>query len=59
MVDIKAMIHSKEVIEDVKIISHESNNKVIAEYKGKKYTAIYNVFRNLYYVDDLYGEIEE
>lgn len=53
----KAKIHSTKQIEDVNIIEHNSNNDVIAEYKGKKYTAIFNCFNNIYYVDDIYGEI--
>ena len=50
-----AMVHSLHDKGEVTIISHTDNNHVIAEYKGHRYTAIYNIFVGLYYVDDLYG----
>ena len=31
----------------------------IVDYKGVKYTAIYNPFSNAYYADDKYGIIKE
>ena len=54
-----AMIHSKNEIDEVYIIEENGPNYVIAEYNGKRYTAIFNIFNGLYYVDDLYGKIEE
>ena len=57
MLTVSAMIHSKKELDTVTIISENSCNNVIAEYNGKKYTAIHNVFNGLYYVDDIYGEI--
>lgn len=54
-----AMIHSKKVQDEVTIVSENGCNNVIAEYKGKKYTAIFNVFSGLYYVDDIYGEVSQ
>lgn len=54
----QAMIHSLNATDEVTIISENGNNNVIAEYKGKKYTAVYNIFIGLYYVDDIYGEVE-
>jgi len=55
---VQAMIHSLQAKDEVTIISENGNNHVIAEYKGKKYTAVFNPFVCLYYVDDVYGEIE-
>jgi len=55
----QAMIHSLKDIAEVTIISHEDNNNVIAQYKGQRYTAIYNTFNGLYYVDDVYGILED
>ena len=55
---VQAMIHSLQAKDEVTIISENVNNHVIAEYKGKKYTAVFNPFVCLYYVDDVYGEIE-
>lgn len=55
-----AHIHSLNgQMDTVTIISHTDNNHVVAEYKGKKYTAVYNPFVGAYYVDDLYGLIRE
>ena len=44
---------------EVTIISHKNDNDVIAEYKGVRYKAIYNIFTNSYFVDDVYGKIEQ
>ena len=44
---------------EVTIIEHKDNNNVIAEYNGVKCTAIFNPFVNVYYVDDIYGRIED
>ena len=54
---VKAMIHSLNAQDEVTIISENGNNNVIAEYEGKQYTAIFNPFTCLYYVDNVYGEV--
>ena len=36
----------------------KGDNDIIVEYDGKKCTAIYNIFAG-YYVDDIYGVIED
>jgi len=54
-----AMIHSLGRTDEVTIVSENGCNNVIAEYKGKRYTAVFNGFSGLYYVDDVYGEIKE
>ena len=51
----KAMIHSLKKEDEVVILHEKGINDVIAEYKGKRYTAIYNPFAGLFYVDDIYG----
>jgi 5'-3' exonuclease len=57
---VQAMVHSLKAKDEVTIISEDRDtNKVVAEYKGKKYTAIFNWFVGLYYVDNLYGEIKD
>lgn len=53
---IKAMVHSINDLDSVIIERHD--NCIIAEYKGKKYTAIFNPFTCLYYVDDKFDEIK-
>lgn len=57
MVKVMAMIHSKLEKDEVTIISEQGFNNVVAEYNGKRYTAIFNPFSGLYYVDDVYGKI--
>ena len=52
-----AMVHSLNAMAEVTIISENGNNNVIAEYNGIRYTAVYNPFNGLYYVDDVYGRI--
>lgn len=56
---VRAMVHSLNNLAEVTIIQHIDNNHVIAEYKGKRCTAVFNVFTGLYYVDDVYGVIKE
>ena len=51
----KAMIHSLNEEGVVTIIHENGSNDVVAEYQGKRYTAIFNGFVCLYYVDDIYG----
>lgn len=52
------MIHSLNAIDEVNILSENGCNDVIAMYNDKKYTAVFNPFTCLYYVDDIYGEIK-
>lgn len=53
----QAMVHSLNAQAEVTILEYKDNNNVIAEYNGKKCTAILNPFNGLYYVDDKYGVI--
>ena len=56
---IQARIHSLGgQFAEVTIISEKSCNDVIVDYKGIRYTAIYNPFVGCYYVDDIYGIIK-
>lgn len=54
---VQAMIHSLQNKDEATIISHKDNNNVIAEYKGQRFTAVFNVFSGFYYVDDIYGKL--
>ena len=58
---VKAMVHSKETIEEVTLIERTplGNDFVCITKDGVKCTAIYNCFTGLYYADDLYGVIED
>jgi hypothetical protein len=62
---VTAYIHSlkdkstdRHVAGEATIIEHIDNNNVIAEYKGRRCKAIFNVFVGAYFVDDVYGLIE-
>lgn len=55
MYKIKAMVNSLKAQDEVTILHEKNNNDVIAEYKGKRCTAIFNPFVGLFYVDDIYG----
>ena len=55
MFKIKAQVHSLQAQDEVIILHEKSNNDVIAEYDGKRCTAIFNPFSGLFYVDDIYG----
>lgn len=54
----QAMVHSLKATGTVTILEHKDNNNVIAEYNGQRFTAIYNIFTGLYYVDDIYGKLD-
>lgn len=60
MFDIQA--HIKSLGGDLKlvtIIKHQDNNHIIAKYNGEYYKAVFNVFVGNYYVDDVFGHIED
>jgi hypothetical protein len=59
MFKIKAQVHSLQAQDEVTILHENGPNDVIAEYKGKRCTAIYNIFVGLYYVDDIYGVLAD
>lgn len=55
--DIKttAILHSSNLTATVTILEKVGNNQYIAEYRGVKYTAMFNPFSGMYYVDDIFG----
>ena len=55
MFTIKAQVHSLQAQDEVTILHEKNNNDVIAEYNGKRCTAIFNPFVGLFYIDDIYG----
>ena len=55
----KAQVHSLQAQDEVVILHEKNNNDIIAEYKGKRCTAIFNVFNGLFYVDDIYGVLKD
>jgi len=61
--NITANIHSLKNADiptvTVTIVSRYSHDNIIAEYNGKLYSAIYNVFDGMYYVNDIYGAINK
>lgn len=57
---VTAVIHSLNgKTASAKILRHEDNNHCLAEYDSKICTAIWNPFNGYYYVDDVYGIIQQ
>ena len=55
-----AHIHSMGGQKDtIEIIEEKGFNNVVARYKGKFYTAIFNPFSMAFYLDDLYGHLPD
>ena len=52
-----AMVHSLNQIREVTIIEKTGDNQYVAEFEGTYATAIFNFFTGLYYVDDIYGKV--
>ena len=55
----EAIVHSLRDVAIVEIVEHKDNNHCLARYDDKLCTAIFNPFSGYYYVDDIYGVIEE
>ncbi len=58
----KTMAHINSLngkIAEVTILKHTKDDKYIVDYCGVKCTAIFNIFTNSYYADDLYGIVKE
>lgn len=55
----RAMIHSLGQPAEVEIVLEQGDSKVIAKYNNTYCTAIYNIFVGLYYVDDIYGVLND
>lgn len=52
-----AMIHSKKAIGECEIVGKSGDNQYVAKIKERFFTAIFNPFVGVYYVDDIYGEV--
>ena len=52
-----AMVHSLNQVREVTIIKKTGDNQYVAEFEGNYATAIFNFFTGLYYVDDIYGRV--
>ena len=53
-----AMVHSLKEVREVTIVEKTGDNQYVAEFEGTYATAIFNPFSGLFYVDDVYGKIE-
>lgn len=53
-----AMVHSLKEVREVTIVEKTGDNQYVAEFEGTHATAIFNPFTGLYYVDDVYGKVE-
>lgn len=63
---VKAYIYSlkdhandRHVLGETEIIRQIGDNLYLAEYRGVRCTAIFNPFTGAYYVDDVYGILED
>lgn len=56
---VEAMVHSLKGLAEVEIVEHKDNNHCLARYNGNLCTAIFNPFSGYYYVDDIFGLVEE
>ena len=56
---LKDKVHDRNVLDEAEIIRQIGNNLYLAEYNGVRCTAIFNFFTGRYYVDDVYGVVEE
>lgn len=63
---VTAYIHSlkdqkndRNYLAEAEIIKCIGNNLYLAEYNGVRCTAIFNFFVNRYYVDDVYGTLDD
>lgn len=45
-------------MDEITVLENYGNNKYIVDYRGVKCTAIFNIFENAYYADDIFGRIE-
>ena len=52
-----AMVHSLNQVREVTIIEKTGDNQYVVEFEGNYATAIFNFFTGLYYVDDIYGRV--
>lgn len=49
----------KGEIDEITVLKALNNSEYLVDYKGIKCRAIYNWFVCAYYVDDIYGRIEQ
>ena len=63
---VQAYIHSwkdkeldRHVLGEAEIIRCIGDNQYLAEVNGVRCTAIFNIFTGRYYVDDVYGILED
>lgn len=56
-IPVRAMLHHLDDLGDATIIGKTQDGKFIARVGEKFYTAIWNIFTGLYYVDTIYGEV--
>ena len=56
---VQAVCASTNGLKEVEILRKTGDNQYLAKVDGKTCTAIFNWFRCLYYVDDLYGIVSQ
>ena len=56
---LKDHTHDRHVLGEVEIIRQIGDNLYLTEYNGVRCTAIFNPFVGRYYVDDVYGVLND
>jgi len=52
---LKDQEHNRHVLGEAEIIKSIGDNLYLAEYRGVRCTATFNLFAGAYFVDDVYG----
>ena len=55
---LKDQEHDRHVLGEAEIIQRIGENQYLAEYNGVRCTAIFNPFAGAYFVDDVFGIIQ-
>lgn len=46
-------------MDEISILEYKGNNNYIVDYRGVKCTAVFNIFGNSYYADDIFGRLDK
>ncbi len=46
-------------MDEISILEYKGNNYYIVDYRGVKCTAVFNIFDNSYYADDIFGRLDK
>lgn len=46
-------------MDEISILEYKGSNNYIVDYRVVKCTAVFNIFDNSYYADDIFGRLEK